>query len=168
MSNQKNNMSEETRRSFIKSSVSKTLVAANTSIIAGLINTPGLLHADGTTGSGTTVPETTVAGCKSVYWAWTETVSLDHDEFATESDAQAYADTIAQGINNNTTGLATTQNQTGPTEYGNRYACWTWRWVFKNTCSTPTVVQDIYHPHTWTIAYTITSKKTKEYFQPLP
>jgi hypothetical protein len=50
--------SAQTRRSFIKDSMAKSLIAANAGIVAGLINTPGVAGAN-TTGPGTTQPSTT-------------------------------------------------------------------------------------------------------------
>ena len=53
--------SAQTRRSFIKDSASKTIIASHVAVVAGLINTPGIVNA---VGGGTTTPQTTVVGHK--------------------------------------------------------------------------------------------------------
>lgn len=52
--------SVQSRRTFLKGSLSKSLIAANAGIVVGLINTPGVVDAD-TTGPGTTQPATTAS-----------------------------------------------------------------------------------------------------------
>jgi hypothetical protein len=92
-------MSEKTntRRKFIKDSVSKSLLAVNAGIIVGLINTPGVANASG---GGTTQPGTTAT--LNDKWTDVQTGTVDKEVVA-ENETAALLILLAQTPGNATT-----------------------------------------------------------------